>query len=147
MKIDQKALEEFRKTLPIDIQDEVFSWLRTTYSVVAALFIIQKEGIDLSTINVELWCKALGMSGPRKPDTELAFSLFNGVCDKDAMQPKINPDIPVILVEHSYKVGKKTETTPLIIDGNKRLRKACIEGRETLRAYYLPKNLAKLCIV
>lgn len=147
MKIDQKALEEFRKTLPADIQHEVFNWLVTRYSIATALFLIKQEGIDLGNVDVKQWCEALGMSGPRKPDTELSFSLFNGVCDKDAMQPNINPDIPLILAEHSYKNGRKMETTPLLIDGNKRLRKAFIEGREKLKAYYLPKKLAKLCIV
>lgn len=141
MKIDQKALEEFRQTLPADIQYEVFNWLFARYSIATALFLIKQKRIALETVVVKEWCEALGLVGPYKPDNN-SYCLFNGVCDKEVMQPNINPDIPLIMVEHSYKKGLKMETIPLLIDGNKRLRKAFIEGREKLNAFYLPKNLA-----
>ena len=94
------------------------------------------------SIDVQAWAKAIGMGGPRDVAGN-NFNIFNGVSDNDALQPHVNPDFPLVVVEHTWKVGRKTEKSPLIIDGNKRLRRAFLEGREKMGAYFLPADLAK----
>lgn len=144
MKIDKDEFEAFRLTLPEDIRNECFSWLRTCYCVPTALFIAHKQELELGTLNVKTWCKALGMDGDRNDE---AFNMLTGVADKDAMQPNINPEIPVVIVEHTFRSGRKMESTTLVIDGNKRLRKAFLEGTEKVKGYFLPKKLSKLCLL
>jgi hypothetical protein len=45
-------------------------------------------------------------------------------------------------VEHSWKEGRKTVTGGLVIDGNKRLRRAFLDGVKVIDGYVLPKKLA-----
>lgn len=143
--IDQKEFEEFCLTLPEDIRNEYFQWLITAYSVPRALFLIKKHEIKVGSIDVVEWCKALGMAGERqkKDDNVLRINLLTGVKDDEAMQDNINPDYPIIIVEHTFGKGKKKESSTLVIDGNKRLRKAYLNGLTKLKAYFLPEKLAK----
>lgn len=149
MKINKAELEAFRLTLPEGIQKEYFSWLITCYCVPTALFIINKMKLEPGNVNVKEWAKVLGMDGPLSEETDGSFriNILTGVQDKDAMRDMINPDIPIIVVEHEFGRGKKKETSTLVIDGNKRLRKAFLTGREQIKGYFIPKKLAKLCIL
>ena len=85
------------------------------------------------------------MDGPEQQDS-MKINLLTGVDDVSAMLPSVNPDIPVIIAEHTYreKGTNQQDTVPILIDGNKRLRKALLTGRDKLRAYYLEAPLAKL---
>lgn len=149
MKIDKAELEQFRQTLPEGIQNEYFNWIATRYSVATALFIIHKQQMTPGNINVATWAKALQLDGPKQEEdaTSFTINLFNGVQDKDALRDMINPEIPIIIAEHEFGRGKKKESVTIVIDGNKRLRKSFLQNRINLAAYYLPKNLAKLCIL
>lgn len=147
MKIDKGELEKFRLTLPEGIQREQFHWLITRYCVATALFIIKQAELTPNNIIVKDWATALGMAGPQQEEGSFSFNLFTGVTDTEALRDMVNPDIPLIIVEHTFKAKRKTEMSTLVIDGNKRLRKAFLQGRENVKAYYLPKHLAKLCIL
>jgi hypothetical protein len=138
-KIDPTELEAFRQTLPKDLQEECFCYFSTQYDVCKALFIITKKNLATGTINVKEWCQALGMAGERNDE---AIHILNGVMDKEAMADQINPEHPIIIAEHTYGKGKKMKRVPLVIDGNKRLRKAFLTNLETIKAYYLPMTLA-----
>lgn len=148
VKVDKQAFEAFRATLPDDIKNERFHWLITDYSVPMALFLIKTKALELGKVNVKKWCEAMGMAGERKTGN-LSFHMLNGVNDDEAMADNIKPsEFPLIVVEHTFKgKGRKLESCSLIIDGNKRLRKAFLTGLEEVTAYYLPKELAKACIV
>lgn len=145
MKFDFTSPEynAFVATLPEDIRQEYFQHLGTTYCVPEALFIISKLNLETSDINVEEWAKGLGMAGKRKSGI-YAVNLLTGVADDDVFKDNINPSVPLIIVEHSFKDGRKKVTTALLIDGNKRLRRAFLEGTKELKGYYLPERLAKL---
>lgn len=144
--INATELEAFKQTLPAEIRGEYFKWLITCYGVAEALFLITRKKIEPRDISVHEWCKALGMAGELNK-SDMCFNLLTGVNDNAALHPKINPDIPIIVVEHTWGRGKKKESSTLVIDGNKRLRRAFLDGRNTIKAYYLPEPLAKLCIL
>jgi len=144
--INATELEAFKQTLPPGIREEYFKWLITAYSVPRALFLVQREKIESRDLNVDEWCKALGMAGELNT-SEMCFNLLTGVNDNEAMKPNINPDIPIVVVVHTWGRGKKKESSTLVIDGNKRLRRAFLAGRKTIKAYCLPEALAKLCIL
>lgn len=141
MKIDFSNLEEFKKNLPPDITEECFRFLTLHFSVPKALYVIGQAQLEKGNINVKNWCAALGMAGPRD-DNVLSFNIFNGVNDKDVFASNINLEIPVIIAECRYRKRKK-ELFRMIIDGNKRLRRAFLDGRETIPAYFIPWDLTK----
>lgn len=143
MNIDPQELEQFRLTLPEDLRREYFRWLNTAYPIAEALFLIKKCNLQPQAIDAIAWARAYGLAGPKR-NGDLDFNIFNGVSDKDALQPNINPNIPIILVNHSYKKGRERKNVILCMDGNKRLRKAILEGRAEIKAYYLEEKLAKL---
>lgn len=150
-KIDQVELDAFKKTLPGDIDKEYFRWITVGFCIPSALFLIKKHNIEAQTLDVKTWCEAMGLSGPReyKDDGAFTIRILNGVVDDDAMEDKINPDIPIIVAEHVWKNNKtkKNEITTLVIDGNKRLRKAFLTGREKVPVYFIPKKLCKLIYI
>ena len=148
MKVTKAELEAFKLTLPEGIRKEFFRWLVTDYCVPTALFLIKQKALELGNVDVALWSKSMGMAGPQSTNP-MSFHLLNGVNDVEAMKENINPDIPIIIVEHPFKEkGKRVKSScSLIIDGNKRLRKAFLQQREKVQAYYLPKELAKLCVI
>lgn len=142
MKINEQRFQEFKLTLPEEIRDEVFCWLHSYYSVSKALFIIKEQNLEAGNLNVADWCKSLGMDGQRNDN---AIHLLNGVQDKDVIQEHIKPkEYPVIIVQHTWGRGKKKDSSTLVIDGNKRLRRAFLDGIETVKGYFLPEHLAKL---
>jgi hypothetical protein len=146
-KIDKQEYEAFLQTLPVDIRQECFTWLISRFDVPKALFLIHKHNLEVGEIGVEAWAKGLGMAGElelREGKTSWKINMLTGVTDDDAVKPHINPDIPVVIVEHTWGRGKQKESGPLLIDGNHRLRKAFLEKREKIKAYYLPKELTKL---
>jgi hypothetical protein len=67
------------------------------------------------------------------------------VSDVDALKSNIDPTIPLIIAEHRFKAKGKNETVTLLIDGNKRLRKAFLQKIETVTGYFLPFKLANIC--
>lgn len=141
MKINEQELDEFKKTLPEDIREERYRFFTNVYNVAKALFLIKKQNLKLGQIDVRKWCEVMGMAGERNDDE---IHLLNGVNDADAMKDNINPSVPVVICEHTFGRGKKKEFVTIIIDGNKRLRKAFLTGHEKIPAYYLPEKLAKL---
>ena len=147
MKIDMAEYEEFRKTLPEDIQNEVFKWIGSYYDVARALYLIKREKLEVNSIKVMDWAKAFGMAGPLQDESDkvMYINIMTGVKDSEAMKENIKPEgYPIIIVEHEFGKGKKKEMTNLVIDGNKRLRKAFLTNMEKIGAYYLPVKLAKL---
>ena len=142
-KIDPAELEAFRLTLPEGERHERFEWLTAVYDVVAARFVICKHNLTSRKINVKTWAEAFGMGGPEHTD-RLSFNLLTGVSDHKALEERIDPSIPIILIEHTFKAKRKTESTTLILDGNHRLRKALLKGQLEIEAFYLPKELSKL---
>ncbi len=132
---------EFRSTLPRGIQNEFFQFINHEYNISKALFLIKQTKIETGNINVADWAKAHCLDGEYN---ENVIRIFNGVMDKEAMEEKINPDYPIIIAEHEFGKGKKKEISTLIIDGNKRLRKAYLNKIENMKAYYLPVKLSKL---
>jgi len=140
-RILKEELEAFRKSLPEDVQHETYRFLNVHYCVVSALFMVQKLKLKTRSIDVAKWCEGLGMAGPRD---DKAVRLFNGVNDKDVMEAHINPQIPLIIVEHTWKDrSNKTQMAHLVIDGNKRLRRAFLDGLTKVEAYVLDKRVAK----
>lgn len=145
--INLKEFMAFKATLPEDIREEWFRWLVTSYCIPRALYLIQREKLEPKEIEVAAWAKAMGLAGPRKdPNAEtFTINILSGVDDDDAMTDNIKPtEFPLIIVEHTFKDGRKKASHTLIIDGNKRLRKAFLTGIQSVKAYYLPDNLAKL---
>lgn len=140
-RIDEREFEEFRQTLPVHLQHESFRWLISRYDIPKALYLIKTLSIQPTSIDVGKWSEALGMAGERNDE---AIHVFNGVSDKDVFGHLIDLAYPVIVVEHVWKNGRKKEKTLLLIDGNKRLRRAFLEGEEKLKAYFLPESLSKL---
>lgn len=142
-KIDAAELEVFRATLPETERHERFEWLTAIYDVVMARFLIQKEKLAAQKISVKSWAEAFGMGGPENQE-RLSFNLLTGVSDGKALAENIDPSIPIILIEHTFKSKRKTESTTLILDGNHRVRKAFLKGQPEIEAFYLPKELSKL---
>jgi hypothetical protein len=143
--IDETELKAFRETLPHDIRYESFSILGVSYSVPTALYLIQKYNFEQETLDVKTWANVMGMAGERNDDP-YAFNLINGVSDSDAMKDNINPEIPVILVDHAFGRGKEKKTIRLLMDGNKRLRKAFLTGMEKIKAYHIPEKYVGLVL-
>lgn len=143
MKIEPAELEAFKQTLPTDLQKEVFCWLTHEYDIVAARFLIHKLSLPKRSIDVTAWATALGMAGPQNTD-KLSFNMITGVSDLDALKPEIDYTHPLIIAEHTFKSGRKTEVTSLVIDGNHRLRKAFIEKVEKLEAYVIERKFINL---
>lgn len=143
LKINPQELEAFRAALPETERHEQFDWLRNTYDVVIARFIIQQQSLATKKVNVKAWAEAFGMSGPENQD-KLSFNILTGVSDEKALADHINPTIPIIIIEHVFKSGRKNQSSHIILDGNHRLRKAFLKGLPDIEAYYLPKELSKL---
>jgi hypothetical protein len=97
------------------------------------------EAIDL---DVTSWCKMLGMDDEKQISCT-AVHFLTGVRDVDALDDSINLDFPIVVVEHTWGKGKEKGKQPLVIDGNKRLRKAFLEGQKTIKGYFLRAILAK----
>lgn len=134
---DQAAYEKFKPSLPECVRDECFVWASVSYSVAKALFLAKILNLPLMNIPVKDWAKQFGMDGP-KDETGTRFNLLNGVTDRDALAANVNYSIPLIFVEHSWGVRNR-RTTSLLIDGNKRLRKAFLEGVEKVQGFLIPK--------
>lgn len=146
MKIDKTELENFKLTLPEGIREECFKWINTYYDVTTALYIIKKRSLSTGNIDVPKWCKALGMDGPKNLES-FSFSIMTGVTDSDALQDTVDIKYPIVIVEHVWGRGKNKDMSTLIIDGNKRLRRAFLDEIPTIQGYYLTADLAKLCIL
>ncbi len=133
-----EGFEEFKKTLPAHVQGERFRLLYLTFDIEKALFLIKKYDLPVEQAEVAAWSRALGMEGKYEPD---AIRIMNGVCDKDIMKNNINTKIPVIIVQMKFKSAD--ELMPMLIDGNKRLRRACLDGAKTVPAYHIPWSISK----
>lgn len=149
MKIDEKEFEEFKLSLPKDIQEECFQWLNSAYDVPKALFIIHKKSLPQEDIDVKTYAKAFGMAGTNQVG-KMSINILTGVQDVDALKENIKPmEYPIIFVKHEFGKGKNKDYSNIIIDGNKRLRKAFLEGIEKIKCYYIsdPKlvKLIKMC--
>lgn len=134
--------QAFLETLPECVRDESFHWGNSRYDVAKALFLICTLGLEPVEVDVKDWAQSLGMAGP-KDEEVMRVNFFNGVSDELACQPHINTMLPLIVAEHSWKEKGRLVYGALLIDGNKRLRKAFLEGKEKLMAFYLPRNIAK----
>lgn len=90
--------------------------------------------------------KSLHIDHPLQNKEKLSI-LSSHVTDQKAMSDLVKIGPPIIFAQHAYRAGRKIETTPILIDGHHRARRAFLTGVETLDFYYLPKELAKLAII
>ena len=143
--IDSTKFAAFLETLPEHLRHESFEWGGNRYDIAKALFLVQECGIKKTWLDVKKWSKALDMDSPEQQDS-MKINFLTGVDDVSAMLPSVNPDIPVIIAEHTYreKETNQQDTVPILIDGNKRLRKAFLTGIDKLKVYRLEAKLAKL---
>jgi hypothetical protein len=137
---DGLELEKFKLTLPEDIRHERFRFLYLEFDIPTALFIINKLQLKKGSLDVRRWAKHLGMDGPKKDDA-LSFNIWTGVLDKDVFVSNIDISIPVIIAE--IKLKKTKEFCNIIIDGNKRLRRAFLENKKEIDAYFIPWKYVK----
>lgn len=145
---DKEAYEVFRQSLPVDCQNEEYIHLQYAFNVPLALF-LSKE-LPLQSVHVESWAKARGLNGPEQigDNRKWPLSILCGVSDDEAADSKINTKIPILFVMHSYRdrATRKNVEYALLIDGNKRLRKAFLQKQLELKARLLPAKLAKLVV-
>lgn len=136
MTVDPQQLEDFRAKLPAHLQQEYFQFMHVRFDIVVARFLIQSHQIPLHKISVPAWCEALGMTAPRGNHQ----FLYNGVTDEQALAGNIILTYPLILLEYQYQPNT---TGLLLIDGNKRLRKAFLTDIPELDAHILPQEFQK----
>ena len=143
--INSAKFAAFLETLPEHLQHECFEGCGDRYDIAKALFLVQQFKLKIKWLDVKKWCKALDMDGPEQQDS-MKINLLTGVDDVSAMLPSVNPDIPVIIAEHTYreKGTNQQDAVPILIDGNKRLRKAFLTGIDKPKVYRLEAKLAKL---
>lgn len=137
---DEAAYQAFRLTIPTPVEGEFFVWGQYEYDIGKALFVITTLSLPLMSLSVKGWAKQLGMDGP-KDEIGYSFHILNGITDKDALAPHIDYSIPIIFAEHAWG-SRNRNVSPLLIDGNKRLRKAFLEGVENISGFLIPKNVA-----
>lgn len=142
-RIDQNELFAFRLALPEHFRDEIFQFLSSRYDVTKALYLAHKLKLKERDIDVKDWAKSLGLDGP-KDESGTKVSFIAGISDSDALSPGVDVKRPVILVYHFWKEKGKEVCGGLIIDGNKRLRRAFLEGLEVIPGYVLPKWASKM---
>ena len=131
-KTENPLKKDFIDNLPSDIKDEQYWFVGHSFSIPEALWILNEKNRETVDLNVEEWAKALGLDDPI--DSKIMRMRLVSVDDSEAMSEKVNPDIPAIVANF---VGRAKENMTLLIDGNKRLRKAFLTGRKTIKAYVL----------
>jgi len=134
--IDEKALEQFTKLLPENLQTEGFAYFRHFFEIRRGLFLIQKEKMVLSSLDVCEWIDLLGQA-------EKQYYLNTGV-DKETDLAAISLSYPLIICDVQVRVYDRKFILPVLIDGFKRLRKAYLEGLGKLPCYYIEYPLSKL---
>ena len=129
MRINQKKLAAYRKSH----RSEVYSSKDGVYDIVKAQFIIEQSGKSSKTISVEELAEACGFDH-RPYKEEDGFQFFsNAVINFEHSLKELGLEKPLILLNGN------------IIDGHHRLYRAFMLGVETLQAYTLSLEEAKLC--
>lgn len=133
MKIDVKSQEflDFKSSLPEEIQNESFVFVSTFFGIAESLFVIKKLNLSTQDYSVAKLAKYATLDYPKNQDPK-SINILNGVSDEVALKENINVDIPIIVALVPFRRGKKKEIHPLVIDGNKRLRKAFVQDRKTI---------------
>jgi hypothetical protein len=140
--VDKAALEAFRAALPEEHQTEFFNGFFGTiqYDVITAKFLSQNSEVE--NLPVAEWAKNTMHDGPEEKteaDGTVRINLFSGVSDRELKEiwETVDTQRPIIFAIYTLDDGRQTV---VLIDGNKRLRKAFLLKQETIPAICLTEE-------